>query len=50
MQRFSMTSARMTVMATVILVFIPALRAGDSVWIKRHGYEQLRQGTAADGG
>ena len=50
MQRFSMTSARMTVLATVILVFIPALRAGDSVWIKRHGYEQLRQGTAADGG
>ena len=37
MQRFSMTSVQMTVLATIILVFTPALHAGDSVWIKRNG-------------
>ena len=50
MQRFSMMSARMIVLAASPFLLIPALHAGEPVWIKRHGYEQLRQGVAADGG
>ena len=50
MQPFSMTFAHRTALAVIILMLISALYAGDSVWIKRDGYEQLRQGVAADGG
>ena len=45
-----MMSARMIVLAAITFLLIPALHAGEPVWIKRHGYEQLRQGVAADGG
>ena len=40
----------MVVLVAITFLLIPALHAGEPVWIKRHGYEQLRQGVAADGG
>ena len=50
MHPISVTLAHRTALSVIVLMLIPALGAGDSVWIKRAGYEQLRQGVASDGG
>ena len=59
MQRsqFTQTHWPATVMATILMLsLLPALHSADpvygadSVWIRRSGFEQLRQGRATDGG
>ena len=48
--RRTRTPPIIAMVAMMILQFVSALHAADPVFIRRSGFEQLRQGAATDGG